>query len=99
MRHGLDAARAAGHALVLLVGDPSYYAQFGFEDEAGRPVPGFSVDDCVYVNGNHVEHEVAWLSPDGALRRDLGELRGRTLRLVARMRGASLYAIQFPSAP
>jgi hypothetical protein len=75
------------------------YAQFGFEDEAGRPVPGFSVEDCVYVNGNHVEREVAWLNPDGTLRRDLAELRGRTLRLVARMRGASLYAIQFPSAP
>ena len=27
---GLAAARSAGHALVLLVGDPSYYGQFGF---------------------------------------------------------------------
>ncbi|WP_374309012.1 GNAT family N-acetyltransferase [Methylocella sp.] len=30
----LEAARAAGHALVLLVGDPPYYERMGF-----RPVP------------------------------------------------------------
>jgi predicted N-acetyltransferase YhbS len=39
---GLDAARSAGHALVLLVGDPSYYAQFGFVPAAplGFDMPG-----------------------------------------------------------
>lgn len=30
MRRSLDAAREAGHALVLLVGDAPYYARFGF---------------------------------------------------------------------
>ena len=42
VRHGLEAARATGHALVLLVGDPSYYAQFGFEPAAplGFGMPG-----------------------------------------------------------
>ncbi|PXW57823.1 N-acetyltransferase [Methylobacterium sp. B4] len=34
MRANLDAARAAGHGLVILVGDAPYYARFGF-----RPVP------------------------------------------------------------
>ncbi|MEE7456670.1 GNAT family N-acetyltransferase [Methylorubrum populi] len=34
MRASLDAARAAGHGLVILVGDAPYYARFGF-----RPVP------------------------------------------------------------
>ena len=34
MGRGLEAARAAGHALVLLVGDAPYYARFGF-----TPVP------------------------------------------------------------
>lgn len=92
--------RFAGERLVVNIdAGATGYAQFGFEDEAGRPVPGFSVDDCVYVNGNHVEHEVAWLNPDDTLRRDLKGLRGRTLRLVVRMRGASLYAIQFPKQP
>ena len=34
MNGTLDAARRGGHALVLLVGDPPYYARFGF-----APVP------------------------------------------------------------
>ena len=34
MRASLDAARAAGHGLVVLVGDAPYYSRFGF-----RPVP------------------------------------------------------------
>ncbi|HEV7439201.1 MAG TPA: N-acetyltransferase [Methylobacterium sp.] len=34
MRTGLDAARAGGHGLVILVGDAPYYARFGF-----TPVP------------------------------------------------------------
>lgn len=42
MQAGLDAARAAGHGLVVLVGDAPYYARFGFEPvPAGRLVlPG-----------------------------------------------------------
>ncbi len=36
MRHALDAARAQGHAAVLLVGDAAYYARFGFSAEAVR---------------------------------------------------------------
>jgi predicted N-acetyltransferase YhbS len=34
VRKSLDAARAAGHSLVLLVGDMSYYGRMGF-----KPVP------------------------------------------------------------
>src|ERR671917_1504603 len=31
MRRSLDAAKAAGHGLVLLVGDEPYYSRFGFK--------------------------------------------------------------------
>lgn len=34
MRHGLAAARAQGHRIVVLVGDPEYYAPFGFSRTA-----------------------------------------------------------------
>jgi predicted N-acetyltransferase YhbS len=33
MRHALAAARAGGHAAVLLVGDAPYYGRFGFSNE------------------------------------------------------------------
>ncbi|CAN7336300.1 N-acetyltransferase [Phyllobacterium sp. LjRoot231] len=35
MRASMEAARVAGHHLVILVGDEPYYAPFGF-----RPIPG-----------------------------------------------------------
>jgi predicted N-acetyltransferase YhbS len=39
--HSLDIAAAAGHRLVFLVGDPAYYARFGFAvAPAGIVMPG-----------------------------------------------------------
>ena len=67
------------------------YAQVGFIDEAGRPVPGRSVDACVYLNVNATAHRVEWLGRGS----DVSDLAGRPLRLVLRLRGASLYALQF----
>jgi predicted N-acetyltransferase YhbS len=43
MKRSLDAARAAGHSLVLLVGDEEYYARVGFRrvprDKVNMPGP------------------------------------------------------------
>ncbi len=67
------------------------YLQVGFLDEQGQPIEGYTVDDCVYVNGDFIVREVDWLET-GA---DLSPLAGRTVQVVFRMRGAKLYAMQF----
>jgi hypothetical protein len=67
------------------------YALVGNTDEDGKPIEGFTADDCVYINGNYVEHPVEWLGRGT----DVSSLAGRTVRLVIRMRGSSLYALQF----
>ena len=67
------------------------YLQVGFLDERGRPIEGYTVDDCVYVNGDFIAKDVDWLGT-GA---DLSPLVGRTVQVVFRMRGAKLYAMQF----
>jgi hypothetical protein len=67
------------------------YAQVGFLDEAGRPIPGFSVDECIYINGDFVDTPVEWRGR-GA---DVSSLAGRVVQVVFRMRGAKLYAMQF----
>ncbi len=67
------------------------YAQVGLADEQGRPIPGFGVDDCVFINGNFVGHPVEWLGRGT----DVSALAGRTVRVVVRMRNTSLYALQF----
>ena len=67
------------------------YVQVGFLDEQGQDIEGYSVDDCVYINGDFIAKEVDWLET-GA---DLSPLVGRTVQVVLRMRGAKLYAMQF----
>ncbi len=67
------------------------YVQVGFLDEQGQPIEGYTVDDCVYVNGDFIAKEVDWLET-GA---DLSPLVGRTVQVVFRMRGAKLYAMEF----
>jgi predicted N-acetyltransferase YhbS len=36
MRTGIEAARADGHASIILVGDPEYYERFGFTRDRAR---------------------------------------------------------------
>ena len=67
------------------------YLQVGFLDEQGQPIEGYTVDDCVYVNGDFIAKEVDWLVT-GA---DVSPLAGRAVQVVFRMRGAKLYAMQF----
>jgi hypothetical protein len=50
-----------GNRLVLNIDtDAAGYAQVGFLDENGKPVKGFSVDDCIYINGDFIQAEVEW---------------------------------------
>jgi hypothetical protein len=67
------------------------YAQVGFLDQFGTPVPGFSLDDCVYINGDYIDTAVEWLKAG----HDLTRLAGKTVQMVFRMRGTKLYAMQF----
>ncbi len=67
------------------------YLQVGFLDERGRPIEGYAVDDCVYVNGDFIAKEVDWLETGT----DVSPLAGRTVQVVFRMRGAKLYAMEF----
>jgi len=67
------------------------YAQVGFLDERGQPIPGFSLDECIYINGDFLDTPVEWMKSGT----DVSSLAGRTVQLQFRMRGAKLYALQF----
>jgi hypothetical protein len=67
------------------------YAQVGLLDANGRAIPGFAPEDCVYVNVNSVAHPVEWMGRGG----DVSGLAGRVVKVILRLRGASLYALQF----
>lgn len=70
------------------------YAQVGFLDETGEPIPGFEVENCVYINGDFYEEEVEWLDRG----KDLTELAGKPVRIHFRMRGSKLYSMGFTQA-
>jgi hypothetical protein len=67
------------------------YAQIGLADAKGKPIEGFKVDDCVYINGDHIEIEVEWLGKGT----DISALAGRPVQLVFQAHGAKLYSLQF----
>ena len=93
------------------------YCLVGVLDEEGKEIEGYEAENCIWINGNFIRHEVEWLdreadlsgleglranqmrraalSLEGITRSDLGRLSGRSIRLQFRMRGASLYALQF----
>lgn len=80
-----------GSRLVLNVDtDAVGYMQVGLVDEEGEAVEGFSVDDCIYINGDFIATEVEWLSG-----KDVSKLAGNPVQMVLRMRGTKLYAMQF----
>ncbi len=82
----------SGKQLVLNVDThASGWVQVGLRHPDGTAIPGFGVDECVYVNGNELRYPVEWQA-DG---KDVSALAGRTVQLVVRMRGARLYALQF----
>ena len=64
------------------------------QDAAGRPIPGYSLEECLETIGNEIEREVRW--QHGA---DVGALAGRVVRLRFAMREARLYSFRFGSTP
>ena len=82
----------SGNTLELNVAtDATGSVQVGLEDADGKPIPGFSLDDCIYLNTDDVAAKVAWMK-NGS---DVSALAGKAVRLVFRMRGAKLFAFQF----
>ena len=60
------------------------------QDEAGRPLPGFSLEDCPPLFGDSVERPVSWRSGT-----DVGALAGQAVRLRIVLQDADVYAYQF----
>ncbi|MDF1811810.1 MAG: hypothetical protein P1V20_06335 [Verrucomicrobiales bacterium] len=66
------------------------FVQIEIQDEAGKPVPGYALDDMPELFGDELDATVKWNSGT-----DLSQLRGKTIRLRVRMDDADLYALQF----
>ena len=62
------------------------------QDTQGRPIPGFTLDDCPEHFGDTVERAVTWNSGS-----DVGRLAGQPIRVRFVLQDADLYSWQFRS--
>ena len=60
------------------------------QDASGEPLPGFKLEDCPEIYGDHIARRVAWRESG-----DLSSLAGRPVRLRFVMKDADLFALQF----
>ncbi len=80
-----------GKTLLLnLKTDGDGEVRVGLCDGDGKPVAGHAVEDCIPITGDHIEETVAW--KDGA---DLGDLMKVPVKMMVKMRNASLFAFRF----
>ncbi len=60
------------------------------QDADGNAVPGFSLDDCTPIYGDHISRVVSWKGGS-----DLSALAGQPVRLRFKMSDADLYSLRF----
>lgn len=60
------------------------------QDVAGKPIPGFALEDCQPIFGDALEYSVKWTDPG-----DLKSLAGRPVRLRFVLHEADVFAFRF----
>jgi len=64
--------------------------QVELQDENGKPLPGYSLDDCEELFGDTLDRGANWKT-----KADLSPLSGRAVRVRFVLRDADLYSFQF----
>jgi hypothetical protein len=64
--------------------------QVEIQDAEGKPLPGFALEDCEPIFGDHIARTVLW--KQGA---DVSSLAGKPIRLRFVMHDADLYSLKF----
>lgn len=64
--------------------------QVEVQDDTGKPLPGFTLDQSPLIIGDEISREVRWKSGAG-----VATLAGRPVRLRFAMKDADLYSLQF----
>jgi len=65
------------------------HGETGHATTPGDPVPGYTLEDCAVLDGDHVATELRWRGGE------IARLKGETIRLVFQMYKVDLYAICF----
>jgi hypothetical protein len=68
---------------------PSGSGQAELRDAAGKPLAGFTLEDCRPIVGDHIDHQVSWKGGR------LATLAGKPVRLRLVLKDADVFALQF----
>jgi hypothetical protein len=60
------------------------------QDASGKPIPGFTLDDCIELNTDDLDRVVTWKNGS-----DVGTLAGKPIRIRFRIKDADLFSFQF----
>lgn len=60
------------------------------QDENGKPIPGFSLDESQTIIGNEISRIVEWNSKS-----DVSGIAGKTVRMKIYIKDADLYSLKF----
>lgn len=66
------------------------FVRVEIQDAAGKPIPGYTLDDCPEIIGDENARIVAWKQG-----KDVGRLAGQPVRLRFMMKDADLFAMRF----
>lgn len=78
----------AGSKLSLNIGSRGP-TRVELQDAAGKPIAGFTRDDCTPIQGDFIDHRVAWKGGD------LSSLAGKPVKVLFELSDADLFAFQF----
>ena len=78
----------AGSKLALNIASRGH-TRVELQDAGGKPLPGFTLADCVPLVGDHIEQAVSW---KGA---SLAALAGQPVRLRFQLQDADLFSLRF----
>ena len=86
-----------GNNLVLNFATAAGSIHVEIQDEAGRPLPGFALEESPLVWGDDIEHTVRWeRSHAGATSKEpLKRIAGKPVRLRLVMKDADLFSLRF----
>jgi hypothetical protein len=66
------------------------FVRVEIQDADGKPIPGYTIEDCPEIIGDEIERIVAWKQGS-----DVSRLAGRPVRLRFELKDADLFALRF----
>jgi len=66
----------------------------GLVDTAGKAIAGYSLDECPWIYGDHLDRPVEWYRGE-EVTNDVSTLAGKLVKIIFELKDADLYSYQF----